>query len=216
MRRLVARLEQDGITSDRRRTGRNRTSQSLENIERIRESVQEDHQTSLRRRSAQMGIPITTMHRIMHSDLHLFPYKIQLVQSLNAADFITRRAYCEMILNLNTEIIDFSSKLIMSDEAHFQLNGTVNKQNCRFWGDMNPRQIHFTPLHPQKVTIWCGVTSQFIIGPYFFEDGGGNVRTINGDRYRERIQEFLLPEMNRLGLEICGFNKTGQQPTQLA
>ena len=32
--------------------------------------------------------------------------------------------------------------LIMSDEAHFHLNGTVNKQNFRYLALENPRKLH--------------------------------------------------------------------------
>lgn len=36
----------------------------------------------------------------------------------------------------------FSSKIIFSDEAHFYLNGHVNKQNCRIQGTEYPYMIH--------------------------------------------------------------------------
>ena len=48
-------------------------------------------------------------------------------------------------------------KIIMSDEAHFTLTGTVNKQNCRFYGTENPQIINEVPLYAQKVIVWCGV-----------------------------------------------------------
>ncbi|GFX95562.1 putative DD41D transposase [Trichonephila clavipes] len=44
-----------------------------------------------------------------------------------------------------------------SDEAHFWLNGYVNKQNCRIWSGANP-QVHVeTPLHPEKMIVWCAL-----------------------------------------------------------
>ncbi|GFT77659.1 putative transposable element [Trichonephila clavipes] len=42
-----------------------------------------------------------------------------------------------------------------SDEAHFWLNGYVNKQNCRIWSEANPQVSVETPLHPEKLTVWC-------------------------------------------------------------
>ncbi|GFX89819.1 hypothetical protein TNCV_2246191 [Trichonephila clavipes] len=43
------------------------------------------------------------------------------------------------------------------DEAHFWLNGYVNKQNCRIWSEAN-RQVYVeTPLHPEKLTVWCAL-----------------------------------------------------------
>ncbi|GFW17583.1 uncharacterized protein TNCV_2651411 [Trichonephila clavipes] len=44
-----------------------------------------------------------------------------------------------------------------SDEAHFWLNGYVNKQNCRIWSEANPKMYVETPLHPEKLTVWCAL-----------------------------------------------------------
>ncbi|GFT67019.1 hypothetical protein TNCV_1348611 [Trichonephila clavipes] len=45
--------------------------------------------------------------------------------------------------------------LLASDEAHFWLNDHVNKQNCRVWSEANPQVYVKTPLHPEKLTVWC-------------------------------------------------------------
>ena len=44
--------------------------------------------------------------------------------------------------------------VLMSDEAHFHLNGAVNKQNCRYWAAENPREIHQKPLHSPKAVSY--------------------------------------------------------------
>ncbi|GFW34871.1 hypothetical protein TNCV_978091 [Trichonephila clavipes] len=44
-----------------------------------------------------------------------------------------------------------------SDEAHFWLNGYVNKQNCSIWREANPQVYVETPLHPEKLTVWCAL-----------------------------------------------------------
>ncbi|GFW79526.1 transposable element Tcb1 transposase [Trichonephila clavipes] len=46
---------------------------------------------------------------------------------------------------------------ISNDEAHFWLNGYVNKQNCRIWSEANPQVYVETPLHPEKLTVWCAL-----------------------------------------------------------
>ncbi|GFU67197.1 hypothetical protein TNCV_4689291 [Trichonephila clavipes] len=43
------------------------------------------------------------------------------------------------------------------DEAHFWLNGYVNKQNCRIWSEANPQVYVETPLHPEKLTVCCAL-----------------------------------------------------------
>ena len=68
-------------------------------------------------------------------------------------------------------------KIITSDEAHFTLTGTLNKQNCRFYGIENPQIINEIPLYAHKVTVWCGVCADMIIGPFFFEDEAGETVT---------------------------------------
>ncbi|GFU42013.1 hypothetical protein TNCV_4677001 [Trichonephila clavipes] len=47
--------------------------------------------------------------------------------------------------------------LQLSDEAHFWLNGYVNKQNYRIWSEANPQMYVETPLHPEKLTVWCAL-----------------------------------------------------------
>ncbi|GFX04141.1 hypothetical protein TNCV_3972901 [Trichonephila clavipes] len=44
-----------------------------------------------------------------------------------------------------------------NDEAHFWLNGYVNKQNGRIWSEANPQVYVETPLHPEKLTVWCAL-----------------------------------------------------------
>ncbi|GFW66249.1 hypothetical protein TNCV_1711481 [Trichonephila clavipes] len=48
-------------------------------------------------------------------------------------------------------------RILFSDEAHFWLNGYVNKQNCRIWSEANLQVYVETPLHPEKLTVWCAL-----------------------------------------------------------
>ncbi|GFU51764.1 uncharacterized protein TNCV_1203001 [Trichonephila clavipes] len=82
------------------------------------------------------------------------------------------------------------------DEAHFWLNGYVNKQNCRIWSEANPQMYVKTPLHPEKLTVWCALWAGEIIGPYFFKNDESHNVTVNGDRYRAMITNFFIPELN--------------------
>ncbi|GFW86666.1 uncharacterized protein TNCV_4334501 [Trichonephila clavipes] len=52
---------------------------------------------------------------------------------------------------------DFHKRILLSDEAHFLLNGYVNKQNCRISSEANPQVYVETPLHPEKLTVWCAL-----------------------------------------------------------
>ncbi|GFW48123.1 uncharacterized protein TNCV_3076631 [Trichonephila clavipes] len=52
---------------------------------------------------------------------------------------------------------DFHKRILFSDEAHFWLNGYVNKQSCRIWSEANPQVYVEIPLHPEKLTVWCAL-----------------------------------------------------------
>ncbi|GFW32364.1 transposable element Tc3 transposase [Trichonephila clavipes] len=54
-------------------------------------------------------------------------------------------------------MVDFHKRILFSDEAHFWLNGYVNKQNCRIWSEANPQVYVETQLHPEKLTVWCAL-----------------------------------------------------------
>ncbi|GFW51977.1 probable RNA-directed DNA polymerase from transposon X-element [Trichonephila clavipes] len=70
---------------------------------------------------------------------------------------------------------DFHKRILFSDEAHFWLNGYVNKQNCRIWSEANPQVYVETPLHREKLTVWCALWAGGIIGPYFFKNDEGQI-----------------------------------------
>ncbi|GFW41594.1 putative DD41D transposase [Trichonephila clavipes] len=96
-----------------------------------------------------------------------------------------------------------------NDEAHFWLNGYVNKQNCRIWSEANPQVYVETPLHPEKLTVWFALWAGGIIGPYFFKNDEGHNVTVNGDRYRAMITNFFIPELNNHDVQELWFQQDG-------
>ncbi|GFV67041.1 transposable element Tcb2 transposase [Trichonephila clavipes] len=107
-----------------------------------------------------------------------------------------RRRFGEWAQNEIAVVPDFHKRILFSDEAHFWLNGYVNKQNCRIWSEANPQVYVETPLHPEKLTVWYALWAGGIIGPYFFKNDEGHNVTVNGDRYRAMITNFFIPELN--------------------
>ncbi|XP_032674693.1 uncharacterized protein LOC116845748 isoform X2 [Odontomachus brunneus] len=78
------------------------------------------------------------------------------------------------------------NQIIFSDEAHFWLNGYVNKQNCHFWGQESPQVSLSKPLHLQEVTVWAalsvkGVYIEFLESP------------ITAENYKELLQTKFFP-----------------------
>ncbi|GFW92513.1 uncharacterized protein TNCV_518301 [Trichonephila clavipes] len=67
------------------------------------------------------------------------------------------RRFVEWAQNEIAVVPDFHKRILFSDEAYFWLNGYVNKQNCRNWSEANPQVYVETPLHPEKLTVWCAL-----------------------------------------------------------
>ncbi|GFT87844.1 putative transposable element [Trichonephila clavipes] len=93
--------------------------------------------------------------------------------------------------------------------THFWLNGYVNKQSCRIWSEANPQVYVETPLHPEKLTVWGALWAGGIIGSYFFKTDEGHNVTVNGDRYRAMITNFLIPELNNHHVQELWFQQDG-------
>jgi len=64
-------------------------------------------------------------------------------------------------------------------------------------------------MHPLRVTVWCGLWSGGIIGPYFFEDEGGATVTVNGDTYRTMITDFFVPALDGIDVDNVWFQQDG-------
>ncbi|GFW25310.1 hypothetical protein TNCV_5088751 [Trichonephila clavipes] len=77
--------------------------------------------------------------------------------AIHQNDHQTRRRFVEWAQNEIAVVPYFHKRILFSDEAHFWLNGYVNKQNCRIWSEANPQVYVETPLHPEKLTVWCAL-----------------------------------------------------------
>jgi len=88
---------------------------------------------------------------------------------------------------------NFAKQIIFSDEVHFWMNGYVNKQNCRIWDDINPRD---TPAPNASRKSLFDADFGGIIGPYFFQNEAGVAIIVNGERYKSMISNFLWPKMD--------------------
>ncbi|GFS47820.1 DUF4817 domain-containing protein [Trichonephila clavipes] len=129
--------------------------------------------------------------------------------AIHQNDHQARRRFIEWAQNEIAVVPDFHKRILFSDEAHIWLNGYVNKQNCRIWSEANPQVYVETPLHPEKLTVWCALWAGGIIGLYFFKNDEGHNVTIDGDRYRAMITNFFIPELNNHDVQELWFQQDG-------
>ena len=75
------------------------------------------------------------------------------MQELKPNDLPQCRIFGEWALGKLAEDTLFYRKIVFSNEAHFWLNGYVNKQNCRYWSENQPEELQKLPMYPEKVTV---------------------------------------------------------------
>lgn len=198
IRKWIRMFENTGSSVKMHHPGRPRSVRTQQAIEEVRVSVRQNPSQSVRKRGQGLNIKKSSLHTILKKDLHLTAYKIQLVQELKPTDYPLRLNFAnEMLQRFPT-----FENILFSDEANFHLNGHVNKQNCRFWSNENPREKHERPLHSPKVIVWAAMSGEGLIGPYFFEDQRGRALTVNSERYCVMLRNFLAPQLQ----EFEGFN----------
>lgn len=78
----------------------------------------------------------------------------------------------------------FLSNILWSDESRFTNDGVVNRHNCHYWSNHNPRwkrNINFQVKW--NINVWCSIINDQLIGPYFYQN------TLTGRSY---IGTFFL------------------------
>ena len=172
------------------------TGVTFENTVAIVGSVADHPRLSTRRRSANLGIPRTTLQRILRTELKLYPYRWTVHHTLQPQDPPVRVRFADWFLPEDASNEDFIGNIWWTDEAKFCLHGSVNSHNAVHWGSQRPDSVQQRPTqNSPKLNVWCAMSSHGIIGPYFFKDAAGATVTVNGDRYLQMLQNFFIPEL---------------------
>ncbi|GFT30759.1 uncharacterized protein TNCV_759461 [Trichonephila clavipes] len=151
--------------------------------------------TSVRRVEEALDLPRSTVQKIMRNILRYYPYKLQ---ELLPHDFETQHLFSLQFLARLEVDPEWPWNILWTDEAHFHLDGSVNTHNCRIWQSDNPHSTLQVPQHSPKVTVWCGFSASFILGPYFFEElgaGGPVICSITGLRYASLLRNKIIPDL---------------------
>lgn len=209
IRLLMKKFDETFSLCDVPRVNYIRSVRSNENIAAVEDSVADDPNTSIRHRAQELGLTYSSTWNILHKDLALKAYKIKLVQKLEWHDHPRRRTFANWALDKLKADPHFYRKIIFSDEAHFWLNGYVNKQNMRYWDKEQPQQVLETPLHPEKITVWCGLHAEGVLGPYFFRNAAGANVTVNAERYRDMLDGWFFPNVATHELDDFWFQQDG-------
>ena len=91
----------------------------------------------------------------------------------------------ELTMNL-----DLKKYICFSDECTLYLNGSLNKQNGRYWNDEDPHLFreHHTQ-YPEKLNTWTVVLGDSVVGPFFIPG------YLNGDMYLDILERLIVHEL---------------------
>ena len=179
------------------RSGRNRTARSAENIEAVRNAIEEargeapEIRISCRRNG--LGLSSATFNRITRLDLHFNPYQMIRQHQLLPGDLPRQFRFCQWLLDKNGRFLD---DLIIGDESGFSLNASVNTHNIREYCARGEHPLDFEYVRNDdrhKLTVWVGLMGNgTIIGPFFFR------QSIDGEDYLNMIGEEIVPALRQL------------------
>ena len=110
VRYLVKKVKQPGILIDKPKREKPKTLRTPENIAAVAESVCNAPSISIHCRSQQLNISETSLRRIMHKDLGMTPYKVQLVQELKPIDHPICFRFAKWACDRLPEDVDFGKK----------------------------------------------------------------------------------------------------------
>lgn len=175
------------------RGGNGRPRYTEETTRQVRELFEREPSTSVRVAATALNLSRSTVQRILRKALSLYPYKLQTLQNLQVGDAQKRLDFAEHVRSQPEGAEGYLAKIVFSDECIFRLNGFVNKQNVRIWGDERPNDVNEHTLHSPSVMVWCAISKDRVIGPYFFENG-----TVTGELYKNMLSQYAFPRFSRL------------------
>ena len=188
---LVSKFRETGSVANRKRNIENPVRNEGTEVA-ILGHVNLDPTLSTRQLETVAGVSRRSIQRIL-KDHQFHPYKIHLVQELHEDDFDRRLQFCELMSEMIMNDANLLFNTCFSDECSFFLNGAVNRHNCRYWSDSNPRIYHEVHTqHPQKLNVWAGIFGDNLVGPFFLR---GN---LTGEMYLELLQEAVDPALTAI------------------
>jgi hypothetical protein len=147
-----------GSVADVPRSGHPTTVLTEEKVTDIQASITVSPRKSLQRPSQQSDVSLGSVYAAVRKKLHLYSYKVRVVQELQPNDHIHRTQYCQWLMEHVTpdgeELVDW----YWTNEVWFNFNCYVNAQDTPILSAKNPHTLHEAPLHSQKDGVWTAVS----------------------------------------------------------
>jgi hypothetical protein len=80
---------------------------------------------------------------------------------------------------------------MFSDEATFHVSGHVHRHNIRIWANERPHDFVEHEHDSPKVNVWCALTRDRVIGPYFFAE-----HAVTSHSYLNMLELFAVHQID--------------------
>ena len=202
---LLEKIDKTGSIERKEGSGRPKTARTDENIEAVNELVlsQEGepgtHKTPAEI-SLELGIPESSVRRIVDNDLELRPLKKKKVQRLTEADIEKRLNRSKYLLRLYTPAV--METAFFSDEKIFKVRQQYNVQNDRVYvpkdtlkKDVDPEKLLCEqPGFPMSIMVSVAISKAGKTNIFFVDPG----TKVNAVYYCDVLLKNMIPKMNRL------------------
>ena len=188
-------------------SGRPSKASDQEVKRRVQEMFTQSPKKSIRQAARESGLSYHCVRTVLKKHLKWRAWKPHYCQVLSAEDCNIRMEFSEIMLAWYEDWPGLFQNILWSDEAVFHIGGFVNRHNCHYWAEEDPRIISEKFQNRPKITVWCGMTSDRIVGPFIFRN------TMNAERYLTMLQDEIWPVVNTwANIEDLIFMQDGAPP----
>lgn len=188
---VVEKFLKTGSVEDAFRSGRPISATTERNRGLVLQSVLEDPQFTQDTRAEVIGTSQRSVGRMIRA-WGFRPYRLQILHQIKPTDYELRLNFCNTFLDGVEMWPGLVDAIWWSDESRFTLGGTINRHNSYYYSDSNPGFFTEVPHTNLGTMVWAAVSSNGIIGPYFF-DG-----SINAESYLTMLTDYFLPNLHEL------------------
>ena len=167
-RRVVTRFQATITTADGKSPGRPISAKTEENIEIIRDLINDDMTLSIRKICSIVMLAFGSVWTILRKNLKLYPYRCHNTIPLTDVHRETCVDFCEWLLSQPDGFVD---KVFFSDEKTFEERSRPNKQNERYWCQEDPEIEDENRVQGgRKLMCWAGLIDGRVVIHWFDEN----------------------------------------------
>ena len=203
IKRCHSKLFSRGSVADLPRSGRPVTVRDQNNIEAVENILADCSSKSIRQVARETGLSIYQVHTILKKVLKWRAWKPHLCQALSDDDCQQRMEFGDIMLSWHSEWNELFENILWTDEAVFHVGGFVNRHNCHYWAKEDPNVTSEKLQTRPRLLVWCGMTSDKIVGPFILRC------TMNSERYLNMLENDVWPALTTVDRRTLIFMQDG-------